>query len=674
MRAWSDLAGGTAYDTVWTVVRAPSAAAATLGMEVLITSLDDEGPTAQHERGRAAAADRYADLFEHTLLGICISSPSGSLMACNPSFANMLGFASVEEAIGSDMASLYDDATDRAEFLIELRRLRRLERYHTALRRRDGRLIHVIASVVGHFDADGDLREIHGYLLDDTASVEAETALRERDQLFRAVFSDATDAILLLDDLRLVVEANPAAGRLFGRPAQTLVGESLDDLIPEPGASWTSAWSELLTVGEAKREHQVPSPGGLQLVECSYRARVHAGRHLCIGRNITERRVLHERLAHAARIESVGRLAGGIAHDFNNLLTTILGYTELLLMRRDPHDPERDDLEEIQAAGKRAAVLTHQLLAFGRKQMLQPRELDLNHTISGIQPVLRDALREDITLTVALSATPALVMFDANQIEQVILNLVLNSRDALPMGGTIEIDVSHITLSSADIPADRAESAGSHVRLRVIDNGTGIPANVRAHLFEPFFTTKEQGKGTGLGLAAVYGIVHQSGGFIVLDSPPSGGTMFSLYFPAVAPARIAPPAAALAGSEKILLVEDEDAVRIIISALLCRNGYHVFEAATPGAALEIFEHHAGDIDLLLTDVVMPEMNGPALAQRCVLKKPSLRVLFISGYAADTLPAAMLGPSVRFLAKPFQATALTREVRDLLDQPADQRPV
>jgi two-component system cell cycle sensor histidine kinase/response regulator CckA len=494
-----------------------------------------------------------------------------------------------------------------------------------------------------------------------------------RDHLFRAVFSDATDAMLLLDDRRFVVEANPAAGRLFGRAAEGLIAESLDNLIPEPGESWTLTWRELLAFGEAKREHEVPSSAGQRVVECSYRARVHAGRHLCIARDITERRVLHERLAHAARIESVGRLAGGIAHDFNNLLTTILGYTELLLVRRGPDDPERDDLEEIQTAGKRAAVLTHQLLAFGRKQMLQPRELDLNHTIGGIQSVLRAALREDITLTIELASAPALVMFDPSQIEQVILNLVLNSRDALPMGGAIQIDVSHVILSNVDLPHDRSESAGPLVRLRVIDNGTGIPPDVRAHLFEPFFTTKEQGKGAGLGLAAVYGIVHQSGGFLVLDSPPAGGTMFSLYFPAVAPARIVPATEPLAGREKILLVEDEDAVRVIIRALLQRNGYHVFEAATPSVALEIFERHAEGIDLLLTDVVMPEMNGPALAQRCVLKKPGLRVLFISGYAADSLPAAMLGPHVRFLAKPFQASALTREVRDLLDRPADQSP-
>ena len=626
----------------------------------------EPGIASAAESARAAAEERYAELFEHTLLGICVSRPAGAIVACNPAFARMLGFGSVDEAVGVSMTSLYADASGREAFLTELRRHRRLEHYRTTLRGQDGRAVHVITSVVGHFDADGTLREIRGYMLDDTASVGAEAALKDREQLFRAVFFGASDAMLLLDDHRVVVEANPAAAGLFGRDIATLIGETLDELIEAPTETWDGAWQSFIKAGEAKREHYVARPSGRRTLESSYRAQVHAGRHLCIARDITDRRVFDERMAQAARIESVGRLAGGIAHDFNNLLTAILGYTELLLSQHEPGDPERDDLEEIQKAGKRASVLTQQLLAFGRKQVMRPQELDLNRTVNALQPMLRGVLREDVALTIQLSKAPVFVMIDPTQLEQVVLNLVLNSRDALPSGGAITIEVAQVTLSAADQEGEQRRAEGPHVRLRVTDNGTGIPPEVRAHLFEPFFTTKEQGKGTGLGLASVYGIIHQSGGFITVDTPEGGGTAFTLYFPAIVPLPMAPEAGVLTGRETILLVEDEDSVRVIIGALLRRNGYTVFESGTPVEALDIFGSKRDTIDLLLTDVVMPGMNGPALAQRCVEDKADLRVLFISGYADASLPAASTGPNVGFLGKPFQASALTRAVRDLLD--------
>jgi signal transduction histidine kinase len=574
----------------------------------------------------------------------------------------MLGFASVEAATGVEMQSLYAEAKGRERFLSELQRRGRLEAYRTTLRRRDGGLIHVITSAVGHFDAEGRLEEIRGYLLDDTASAQAADALRERQQLFRAVFYDAAEVMLFLDDDRAILEANPAAAALFARPVDQLSGEALDNLIGEPGGSWTSMWLQFLERGTAKHEHKVTVAAGERLLECSYRARVHAGRHLCVARDVTDQRLLAERLERAARIESVGRLAGGIAHDFNNLLTAILGYTELLLGHRAPEDPERDDLLEIHNAGRRAAALTQQLLAFGRKQVLRPRELDLNGTMDGIQPILRRALREDISLSIELASAPALVMIDANQIDQVILNLVLNARDALPAGGAVEIQVARVTLAAADLPADYSGLPGSHVRLRVTDDGIGIAPEAKGHLFEPFFATTP-GIGAGLGLASVYGIVQQSGGFITVDNPATGGSVFSLHFPEVTPQ---PPRLSMTsgGRETILLVENEDPVRLVIGTLLRRSGYHVIEAATSSAAHEIFTRDSAAIDLLLTDVVMPGMNGPALAQRCVADKRGLRVLFISGYSPA---AAFAGPFVGFLGKPFQAGALIQAVRDLLDR-------
>ena len=631
------------------------------------------------EIARQAAERRYNELFEHAPLGIVVSTPAGTVIACNPGFARMLGFTSVDEAVGTSMQELYATASDRERFVAELRDKKQLESYRVRLYRRDGRPIETLTNVVGTYDAAGTLVELRGYLIDITANVETESALLVREQLFHAVFFGASDAMMLLDDRRAIVDANPAAAELFGRPLADLTGEVLDNLFLDESESFASTWREFIGLGEAKHEHRVNGPlegmapggrTGVRLVECSYRARVHTGRHLCIARDITERRLVEERLAQAARIESVGRLAGGIAHDFNNLLTAILGYTELMLAHRRPDDPERDDLEEIHKAGQRASALTQQLLAFGRKQVLQPREVDLNLSLSGLKPMLRRVLREDIALVIEGARTPALVTIDPHQIEQAVLNLVLNSRDALPMGGAIRVDIAHVTLSPDEMPAERRDAAGLYVRLRVIDNGTGITQDVRAHLFEPFFTTKEAGKGTGLGLASVFGIVHQSGGFIVVDSPASGGTIFTLYFPAIGVATAQPEPSAAAGRETVLLVEDEDAVRVVIGALLRRHGYQVIEAATPRGALEIFPHHADEIDLLLTDIVMPDMNGPALAQRLVSTKPGLRILFISGYA-DAAKSAVSGPNISFLAKPFQESALTRTVRELLDRPAPQ---
>jgi len=392
---------------------------------------------------------------------------------------------------------------------------------------------------------------------------------------------------------------------------------------------------------------------------------------------IADHQALEERLIHLEKMESVGRLAGGIAHDFNNLLTAILGYTELLLARHEHvDDPERRDLEEIQKAGQRAAALTQQLLAFSRKQVLAPKPVDVNETVNGLRGILGRLIREDISLTFDLSPRPCVLMIDSTQLEQVILNLVLNARDALPSGGCIRIDVAVVAGADAHVPPEIAEPAAEYVRLRVTDNGVGMAPEVRVHMFEPFFTTKDVGKGTGLGLASVYGIVRQSGGFIAFESEPGEGTTFVMHFPMAAdhvpPAPPRPRPSAPEGSGTVMLVEDEDAVRAIVAAVLRRQGYRVIEAGGAHTACELFETHHHEVNLLITDVVMPEMNGPALAQRLIARRPSLRVLFISGYAdLGTHPFAANNPSIGFLSKPFQASQLAARVREMM-APAHER--
>jgi two-component system cell cycle sensor histidine kinase/response regulator CckA len=390
----------------------------------------------------------------------------------------------------------------------------------------------------------------------------------------------------------------------------------------------------------------------------------------------TGRRALEERVTHLEKMESIGRLAGGIAHDFNNLLTAILGYTELLLSDRPVEDPDRAALEEIQKAGQRAAALTRQLLAFSRKQVLLPQEVDLNQTVLGLQSMLNRVIREDITLTCAAATEPAVVRVDPAQIEQAILNLVLNARDALPAGGSIRVDVSRLRAADVKVPVVAA-AADAYVRLRVSDNGAGIDPDARPHLFEPFFTTKEHGKGTGLGLSSVQEIVQRSLGWIDVTSAAGEGAAFSMHFPAVVlrdarelPA--SPPVQPAGGRETILLVEDEEAVRRIICAVLRRQGYTVLDTGSPLTAIEIFDQRAAEIDLLLTDVVMPVMNGPALAQRLVASRPELRVLFVSGYTGMAVPD-IRNANVAFLHKPFQSSVLAARVREILDRSTPPRP-
>jgi len=635
------------------------------------------GPEAALTRPPVSLAPRYQKLFEGALLAIYVARPDGRLIACNRAFARMLGFDSVDDAVGHGMRDIFADASERARFVSRLRDHGHLEHHRSRLRRRDDTIIDVIETAVGEF-AGGELVELCGFLIDVTANVEAETALVQRARQFRAVFLDAADAMLILDDTRTILDANPAACALFGLEHERLVQRSLDGLLVEAGDQLVTAWRELLALGEAKREHRVVSgPDGTRLVECSYRVRVHGDRHLCIARDITDRRQLEERLMQSEKIESVGRLAGGIAHDFNNLLTAILGYTELLISHHAEADPDRADLEEIQRAGQRAAALTQQLLAFSRKQVLMPKDVDLNRTVTSLKNMLGRLIREDITLTCEVAGQPATVKVDPTQIEQAILNLVLNARDALPTGGHIRLEVACVRRSQVDVPQDLQSMAGDYVRLRVVDNGVGISPEARAHLFEPFFTTKDIGKGTGLGLASVYGIVRQSNGFIAVESQAGVGSTFTIHLPAVAAEQDKQVPAVETGSrprgrETILLVEDEDAVRVIVSAVLRREGYRVLEASSPRGAWDIFERQGREIDLLLTDVVMPEMNGPALAQRLVTVRPELRILFISGYADMTTPPESDNPNVSFLSKPFQASVLSERVRQMLSRPGRLR--
>jgi nitrogen-specific signal transduction histidine kinase/CheY-like chemotaxis protein len=378
------------------------------------------------------------------------------------------------------------------------------------------------------------------------------------------------------------------------------------------------------------------------------------------------------------KMEAIGRLAGGIAHDFSNLLTVILGASEHLLDGLPPDDPLWHEAESIRTSALRAVSMTRQLLAFSRQQVFEPTVLRVNDVIAGAEPLLRRLIGEDVELTTSCSPDVGFVLADGSQLEQVLLNLTVNARDAMPSGGRLTIETRTV-----QVHADAAQlelAAGRYVVLRVTDTGVGMSAETQAHAFEPFFTTKERGKGTGLGLATVYGIVRESGGAVQIESHPGAGTVMCVFLPSVEePLRtpvmaVVPDAPPRGGGETILVVEDEDGVRDLVSEMLAAVGYKVMSASRPAAAVQVCEGFAGGIDLLLTDVVMPEMNGLELARRIRTVKPATRVLFMSGYPEHTaLPGGSLEQGMRLVAKPFDRQTLLRSVRAALDASAAGLP-
>jgi two-component system cell cycle sensor histidine kinase/response regulator CckA len=387
--------------------------------------------------------------------------------------------------------------------------------------------------------------------------------------------------------------------------------------------------------------------------------------------DITQRKQLEEQFRQAQKMEAVGRLAGGVAHDFNNMLAVIIGYSELLLMQLPPDDRNRVAAREIQQAGERAANLTRQLLAFSRQQVLEPRLLDLREVVRGFEKMLRRLIGEDIDVATSVSPAPCQVLGDAGQIEQILLNLAVNARDAMPRGGRLTIGVQRVHLDEQYVQSHLSVSPGPYVVLSVSDTGCGMEGSTLSRVFEPFFTTKEQGKGTGLGLAMVYGIVKQSGGDVWVYSEPGRGTTFKVYLPAAdgtAAEPVAPEAnGALRGSETILVTEDEPMLRSLVRITLEEHGYQVLAVDGVREAAELMDRREQPIDLLLTDVVMPGMSGRELADRMRAARPETKVLFMSGYTDDAVVRhGVLHEGAAFLQKPFSPTVLARKVREVLD--------
>ncbi len=507
----------------------------------------------------------------------------------------------------------------------------------------------------------------------------AEVALAESEKRYRAIVEDQTELISRFLPDGTLTFVNQAYCRYFGQLSQELVGHNFLPLLPPEDQ--TLVKEQLASLSQEKPvetyEHQVlKADGGVGWHRRTDRAIFDQHGRLVefqsVGRDVTEHKLLEEQLRQAQKMEAIGRLAGGVAHDFNNLLTVIMGHGDLLLHNLAGDHPLRQEITEIKKASERAASLAHQLLAFGRKQVLRPRILDLNAILADMSEMLQRLVGEDINLVTMPGENLSLVQADPSQIEQVALNLAANARDAMPHGGQLIIKTANSVLDEAYARQHVDVKAGSYVMIAVSDTGQGMDKQTQAHIFEPFFTTKELGKGTGLGLATVYGIVKQSDGHIDVESQPGRGTTFKIYLPPVTGSpkaqnkRVAEPAV-LPGSETILVVEDELMVRQLVREMLILNGYAVLEAGHADAALQICDQHEGPIHLLLTDVIMPGMNGPQLAEEMLKCLPNLKVLYMSGYTNDALiRRGVLQSDIDFLPKPFTPDILTRKVREVLD--------
>ena len=483
----------------------------------------------------------------------------------------------------------------------------------------------------------------------------AEAVLREHEQKLRAVFETALDAIFITDDERRYVDVNPAGCDFLGVARRDLLGRRLEEFMPpEQRDRVEQNWAAFLRrPAQGEEWVTVRADGTMRLAEASTHPHFLPGLHIAFLRDITERKRLEAELLSAQKLDSLGRLAGGVAHDFNNLLTGITGYASLLLERANGDGELTRDLNEIKRAADRAAELTKQLLAFGRRQVLKPRPLDLNAVLADTGLLLRRLLGEHVELALAPADDLGTVRADPGQLEQVIVNLAVNARDAMPDGGKLTI---------------ATRNADDHVELVVIDTGVGMDEETRARVFDPFFTTREQG--VGLGLASVYGIVHQSGGEVSVESAPGVGSTFVVRLPRVADAVEAPPPVpqheAAPGTGTILLVEDEDVVRELARRVLERQGYTVLTCANGGEAIALADADDRPIDLLLTDVVMPGLRGYEVAQRVAATRPEIKILYMSGYAEEALVGRAAINGSALIEKPFAIDALTRRVRETLD--------
>ena len=628
---------------------------------------------------------RYRELFDRVPIGLYRTTDDGDFLEANLALAEMLGFPDAAGLVAQRWKDLWVEPADWDRWSMLMERDGVVRGFETSVRGADGSIRWLVVEARGIPDEDGLIRWHEGSALDFTERRAVEEALRASEARKGAMLEAAIDAVITMDDSGRITEFSPAAERTFGYTRDDVMGKELAEVLVPPdlrdrhrgGLARYLATGEASILGRRIELRAMRADGQEIPVEVAINRIDVPGPPTFTGyvRDISAQRRLEDSLRQAQKMDAIGQLAGGVAHDFNNMLTVIDGFSALLLDELDPTDARRELVEEIQRATGRAASLTGQLMAVSRRQALRLQAVDLNELIAALQPLLGRLVLEDVVVVVRTADEPVVVDIDEAQFEQVILNLAFNARDAMPAGGTLAIETGIVELDAAYAAIRPGVNPGSYAMVVVSDTGTGMDYATQARIFEPFFTTKDVGKGTGLGLAMIYGTVQQSGGHIGIESEPDYGTSVRIYLPLshAVPAERAkaasPTRRRLGPGVKVLVIEDEDQVRELMVRALQKAGCTVITATDGAGALEAVDP-AVRLDLVVTDVVMPGRSGPEFVRQLRRTRPRLRALYVSGFAPRFATSGASSPDLEphFLQKPFTLTEFIDAVREVLDAP------
>jgi two-component system cell cycle sensor histidine kinase/response regulator CckA len=651
------------------------------GLDSLVCdALDEDG----HRTAAGDACYWFYHAFKDAKAGMTVLDGEGHILFQNDAHRDLLGYSDAD-LTGKTPGYYLEGGPD--EFRRVLGDLVLYGSYsgEARCRSREGYSADVELSASVIRNPAGDIAGYTTFMLDVTEKKRMEDQLRESEERFAAFMNSGSVVAMMRDAKGRFVYVNRAYEELVGKTAREILGKTpLDVWVPETAEVLAENDQKVFSAGHVLELHEktVNLAGEHRewlTIKFPFLDRKGDAFVGGVSLDITERNSLEEQLRQSQKMEAVGRLAGGIAHDFNNLLTIITGYSELLLGSSTLDPDHRSKIHELKKAGERAALLTRQLLAFSRKQVLAPRMLDLNSVIENLQKMIQRLIGEDIEFVTIPHAPLNMVKADPGQVEQIIMNLVVNARDAMPGGGRLTIETANVEFDEEYVRSHVPSVPGHYVMIAVSDTGSGIDPETQRHIFEPFFTTKETGKGTGLGLATVYGIVKQSDGFIWVYSEQGVGSVFKIYFPRVMEQAESTPEARqvsdrLQGTETILVAEDEAALRTLICETLRVHGYTVLEASDGINAVRRSEGYGNPIHLLIADVVMPRMSGRELARRITSARLETGVLYISGYTDDAIVQhGVLDPNTAFLQKPFTPASLARKVRLVLSQNRDCQP-
>ncbi len=652
------------------------------GKPLVLWTVEDITRDRERQDNAFLELQRAIDYLDHAPAGFFSADAQGRVQYLNSTLADWLGYDLAEfestaiklsEIVRGDGASLLMRGRSDGEIRTEIIDIDLVRRNGTSF---PVRLMHRAARL-----ADGELGETRTLVLDRRQGADKEEALRASEVRFSRFFNDTPFAIATLDKSGRIIRTNAPFSRIFDWAGgeQSIDMQPMADLLAEGNRE---AFARAIDAALASRSEIEPVDATLTrgsdhavrlYVSSSEEAEGAAERINVYALDMSEQRKLEAQFAQGQKMQAVGQLAGGVAHDFNNVLTAIIGFADLLLLKHKPGDPSFADLMSIKNSANRAAGLTRQLLAFSRRQTLRPQVLEVPGHLDDLTVLLKRLIGEQITLGVEHAATVWPVKADLVQLEQVVVNLVVNARDAMPNGGTITLRTGNVSEQESQGYAYRGMPAADYVLIEVEDTGTGMPPEILEKIFEPFFSTKELGKGTGLGLSTVYGIVKQSAGYIYTDSVVGQGTTFRIFLPRYVPIegeapvkQVAAPVKDLTGHERILIVEDEDSVRAFSARALRTTGYEVFEADSGDEALDVLEELDYKIDLMISDVVMPEMDGPTLLTKVRQHMPDLKVIFVSGYAEENVRQDIAdNQSVEFLPKPYSLDQINSKVKDVL---------